>query len=371
MASTYYVDDGQNVGGGGDVGTSANPWLNTSGLQLAFDTAIAGDTVYIRGTYMLNNTGNDDRGVGAVTINVDINVGDSALGTPITYIGIEAGDSWVENGTRTKLDGGGAGGAVNCLSFDSMYDLTFRNFELDRSIGSNAVCITNHAYGIAFINCYSHDAVISGWGDSIAGLKRFYDSIFFGCQANGNAFGYTSTGRCMFIGCSAIDNSAYGFFPTSGPSAHIVCLAHDCGTAGFRLAPCQVAAFCVMDGQQYGLYGTDGPILAFGNRLTNNTTRAIYMDTAYIIDLFNYFAGNTGISVGVKLASLYKGVNTEVIGATDGYEDKVNHKFGLLLGAGELRSEVAMDDAGNNVLRFARGLPSMWLPRIGKAGGKQ
>jgi len=212
--TTYYVDP---AAGGANNGTSwTNAWTT---IQTAFDTAVAGDIVYCRGTETL-----------AAKIDVDTNTGAYNTGM-IKFIGCNA--SGTVDGTRYVLDANG--GSFHVVQSTTPAMIWLENIEAKNTaagkyhgfnLGSSAACS-----GWVFINCCANNCGENGFfGDWL----RY--SHFVRCVAYSN----TSSGFAMndnankFLFCCARDNTGIGFYVAGAYICDFIgCVAHGNGDDGF------------------------------------------------------------------------------------------------------------------------------------------
>lgn len=320
--TTYYVDIGSPGAWNGRTGqdTTGNQWLGVSGLQKAFDTAIAADVVYIKGTGDLSknytvdydaNSGNltdgeavtwhdgagvvhfvgvmaspveieltsgnapsdgdvitgstsastitAHTGVAQYTIDVNTNAGSNGSGF-IKYIGVNA--SWTVDGTRADIDVGSA--AIHGLTFTGVPDLTwFENIEV-----SNAGSLSNGWHwsatgcqGQVLINCAAHGCGNNGFNP--VGFAVFVTFIRCVAYSNDNDGFYSTATSARFVFCVARDNGRHGFSYIA--SLLSGCLAHNNTNDGIYYVT-YAASFlnCAIDGN--GLRGIS--LTAHSNPIT-------------------------------------------------------------------------------------------------------
>lgn len=257
MAGPYYVDIGSTSGWSTMDGLSSGAcWYGTSGLQNAFNTAEAGEIVYVKGTGPVNTfytvpfdansgtlsngevvTWHDGSGVvqftgamatplrmqlisgnivtdgdvmtGASSGNtvtahivvgitqISINVGGTNAAGYIRFIGVNS--SWAIDGTRFILDGNSA--TANGLIFANAADLVWlQNAEVKNLAGTtkNGFSFAATASSPVLINCCSNNNTGSGFLISNATF-----GIYFCCVAYNNAVcGFnsgTGSGRFFFL----------------------------------------------------------------------------------------------------------------------------------------------------------------------------
>lgn len=223
MATTYYVDP---LAVGGDTGADwTNAWPT---IQTAYDTAVAGDTVYCRGVETLT-----------AKINVDTNKGDTTDGV-IKFIGCNA--SGVVDGTRYIIDAnsatencieaGGVGGIASYYWHENFeyksatgFCVDWNNVDSDRCIWINCIAhngntgfYINDQTEHFFIRCGAYNNTNSGWYDV------YYGKLIF-CYAYGNGDGATNDSggdRNMIIGCVFHDNGDNDSNVTQGSHISVI-----------------------------------------------------------------------------------------------------------------------------------------------------
>lgn len=252
--ATYYVDPA--AGGNNDGSDWTNAWTN---VQSAFDTAVAADIVYCRGTQTLG-----------AKIDVDTNSGSIAAGF-IKFIGCNAGGS--VDGTRFVLDATDT--YANCI--DSITSaqkyIWIQNFELKQATGSGYSGLSGADYWV-WINCISHDNGAHGFD-----LGSTDSHFFMKCQAynNGNTGFYNMTYSNILAFCASWANSDNGYITYNG-SGNVLyaCIAHDngldVGDEGFSFYQRDTMINCIADGEKVGVFLYGDWIIMLCNRITNNGT---------------------------------------------------------------------------------------------------
>ena len=271
--ATYYVDPA--AGGNNDGSDWTNAWTN---VQNAFDAAVAGDTVYCRGTQTLG-----------AKIDVDTNSGTLAVGY-IKFIGCNAGGS--VDGTRFVLDATDT--YANCMddaAAGQIY-IWIQNFELKQATGdgfNGSVAATDYW---VWINCISHDNGGSGWE-----LSACDDFAFIKCQAYSNdSHGFSNMKSDTFFGfCASWANGDSGYY-SSYTNTYYSSIAHDNGPdaadLGFKLGTAGRMLNCIADGEKLGVYLYGDMNIILCNRITNNE---VGIDFSNEIGLcgWNLFHNNT------------------------------------------------------------------------------
>jgi hypothetical protein len=328
--TNYYVDP---AAAGANNGASwANAWTN---VQSAFDTAVAGDIVYCRGTQTVSTQ-----------IDIDTNSGTNASG-PIRFIGCNS--SGTNDGTRFVMDANGAN--IDILAPSGPNQIWIENFEVKGSGNGNGI---NTGAGVGekwfFNHCSFHDNGASGVRWDTTWRSIFFRCCFYNNTSNGV---YCSTTVNAFLFCSMHNNSANGFNAGgTAPGTIIGSLIYKntlFGVTGF--APASGSAIFLMNTVDSN--GGGGVLLDasttyatfFGNRITNHSGVGIIglnANSAYMLRAFNYFEGNTidianagiGYDIGLNgaAADLFNQSNT-----TQGYTS-------LVLGSQDynLRSDASM-----------------------------
>jgi hypothetical protein len=308
--TTYYVDP---AAGGANDGTS---WIDAwTTFQSALDTAVAGDTVRMRGTETL-----------AAKLDADTNSGTTVAGY-IKYIGCNGAGSI--DGTRFVIDANSA--AANCIDIDNQDYLWFENIEFKNATG-DGVYAHNTAVVQRFINCdfnnnggrglyinsnHSYTERCLSYSNSDVGIEYggdYHQLFFSAAYANGdNGVELSSTSEYCFV---------YG----------IVC--HDNGgTYQLQLYGDNDCIFAVIDGTGHsstGVYvGARGLLL--GTRIVNNNVGVNFGSVANWYG-WNYFHGNTTDTQndGSTLAIPYDSdtdTNEADVDADDGLNDIATHDF--------------------------------------------
>lgn len=325
--ATYYLDPDAS---GADTGASKTDAWST--LQRAIDGTggtqpAAGDTVECR-----HGTGNDEQP--GATIDWDGNSGTNSSG--IIWKGMNS--SWVDDGTKYIIDGGGHAGAL--WTFASEYHY-IKNFELNNAATDTLVLEGAVAHPMIFHNCIFHNPG-SACFDTYSGNLTFYKCHFTSAGVDG---AYRPYGH-LFIFCVFADNTGDGIdIYHAATSAFYGCVFHNNGGAGINAEAVQLLFNCVIDGNTgdgLQLTGNRSPAInnpygaAIGCRITGNAKGLDIDARAFeIIEDYNYINNNSTETEGV----LFAGDNTLQAG-TDGYNDVGNDDFNLTTSATLRRTSV-------------------------------
>jgi len=349
MGTTYYAYAA--ASGGANDGSKAGPWEGVAGLQTGLDALVAGDVLYVAGTYTLAAA-------------LDIDQASGADGTPIRVIGCAYdGGEFTVDGTKAVIDANDA--AVNCLTVEDKDWWIWENVEFCNATGSNLhVTATASALYWVFLRCDSHDAGGDGWGAT--GAKFWGYCHFIRCRAWSNdGDGFADTyGPGGFHECISIGNGQDGLVVSYGMVAD-GCIAHGNTRWGFQAQSLTAGMIvrCVSDGN-----GMDGITIAVGTavvrecRLTNNGRYGLNTNGKTVIDLNNVYLGNASAAVFGETIHEDGGAETRITAGVAGYENLAGDVFNCRLGAAGYRTEI--DLGGGNYVRFCPGLPTMILPRL-------
>lgn len=320
--ATHYVDP---AASGSNNGTSwTDAWTS---LQSAADTAVAGDTVYCRGTQTLT-----------ATISFDTNAGTTTNGF-IKFIGCNAAGN--VDGTRYVLD---ASSVSNGISRDVDY-VWFENIEV-HSAGADGWELVSCNYGV-FINCIARDNTQNGFD-----LYYHGSDVYVRCNAhsNGGDGFFNAYASVLLLMCIARDNSGDGFqMPGSRVGNVWGCISHNNGGYGYFVdgTATQALINCIADeNDNHGVYQRDCLLFGLiGCRITDNgkggTGYGIQVDNAAVCG-WNFFASNadgptnaTGILDMIPYGAT---ADTNETSGTEGYTDGAADDFNLTESA-TLRSQ--------------------------------
>ena len=309
----HYVDpaaEGEN-----DGYSWADAWTD---IQVAFDTAVAGDTVYYRGTQTLS-----------APIDVDTQAG--LAGSFIKFIGCNA--AGVNDGTRAVLDANST--AANCLKFANARSYIW--FENLRFTGATSHGV-HYNNGVAtpgnlvWVNCESDNNVGHGFN-----LYRYSTgSCFVRCYVHDNSGDglYQGSSGYVFVGGAIRDNGGHGAdltyltYPTVFADTLIQGNGADGVNAGASGQPPVALLWCTLDGQYDHAFDARSATLSlvWACRFTNNNTNqeglAALNGSANAGILYGFcgFYGNDGGPVeGTTYGLSIGGVNTNVNMAAAGY----------------------------------------------------
>jgi len=314
-----YVDP---AASGNNDGTSwTHAWTT---LQSAYDTAVAGDQVYCRGTETLSSI-----------LDIDTNSGSLAAGF-VSFIGCNA--SGIVDGTRYVVDANST--AVNVLKYANSkgYYYWHENIEFKNATSHGVNYNDENASYSVFYNCTSHNNGSYGW--LITGINN----LFVKCQSYNNNTGFylADALRCVFSGCVSYGASAGGF--TLSNSSYITlmsCISYNNGSWGFYLSgPGTSLLNSISDDNVIGVSISTDIVRLLYNRITNNTTGIDFSSETTICG-WNYLHGNTTDLANPSAwsdAGIYACYITEDDGTNtnkadtdvdDGYVDQANQDYRL------------------------------------------
>ena len=398
----YYVDIGSPGAWNGRTGLdhTGNEWLGLSGFQKAADTVTAGNTIYIKegavicttlknitydnlsGTFTVgeevrvdaSNKGivSEDTGtiltvevtagafadnntmtgqtsgatadvnvtvaVKSIGLNIDTNAGDIANGF-VKFIGVNS--SWVNDGTRCKLDGnaGAIAGCLDIIKWGAIDYLYFENIEVDDADDDGFEYTTGGDYCV-FINCWAHHCDDDGFNVGAY-------NIFIRClSTNNGGEGFKTGSNNRFIFCVAHNSGSKGFAPNGTGGVFIGCIIAENTTDGIYAYLTQTILFSTIDENSDGIkipYGKNTLIMF--NRITTQGDDGIIANAGYsCYEDWNLFYGNTGDdrddSAGAGL--IEQGGNSKTDSAGDGYTDQAGHDFNLTDSADYRREAITL-----------------------------
>lgn len=316
---THYVDP---AAAGANNGTSwTDAWTN---VQSAFDTAVAADIVYCRGTQTLG-----------AKIDVDTNSGSIVAGF-IKFIGCNAAGN--VDGTRFSLDATDTyASCLDSVTTAQTY-IWIQNFELKQATGDGYSFLSG-ADNWAWVNCISHDNGGHGW--SLVSSDRH---LFIKCQAYNNIdTGFNGMAHdCFLVFCAAWTNGGSGYISTE-PDTFYGCIAHDngpdVGDEGFQLDTGCVMVNCIADGEKVGIYLSADMAFMLCNRITNNVTGIDFSSEVGLCG-WNLFHNNTtadlanpaafGVTYAIAIPDNADTDTNEIDpDADDGYNARATDDFNL------------------------------------------
>lgn len=321
MGSTYYVDP---AAAGDNNGTSwTHAWTT---IQTAFDTAVAGDIVYCRGTEVIT-----------AQIDVDTQTGTYAAGF-IKFIGCNAAGN--RDGTRYIINANSNAihGIVSTATADAIW---LENIEVKNCGGStkNGFTIPGSSSGWVLLNCCANNCSGTGINGS-AGSRNTY----IRCVAYSNTLiGMSGGADEKYIFCSSHDNGTDGI-SDGGECVLLGCLFYDNGDDGIgNVVQTSIIINCSIDGNAdngidvQSISSPWGPMM-LGCRITNHSGAGdVGVDAVsrFLLTLGCYFEdndtdiANAGVTYNVPItgdgavSDIYDQANTNegYTDLTDGAED--------------------------------------------------
>lgn len=350
MGSTYYVDP---AAGGSNNGTSwTHAWTS---VQSAFDTAVAGDVCYCRGTQTVS-----------ATIDVDTNSGTNAAGF-IKFIGCNA--SGTVDGTRFTIQGDGANAVHLMTKTGAISMIWIENFRFTAAYtaksGFNGQGDTTQSGAWLWINC-SFD---TNAADGMTGMRYCNVSWYFRCCFHSNGgYGYNGTvygGKFYF--CSFHDNTSTGHYGGGSSQLLFGCILHGNGDDG--VSPIATyssdTVHCVIDGNTddgYIVAAGTGTVfqLIFGTRITNHSGSGdigLNCNSEPVITAYCYFEDNDGDNI--QNATLHQFIPAINLATTSNLEDLANTTEGYVstTGGSEDFSTNYVDSGDPDLRRTAITIP--------------
>jgi hypothetical protein len=389
MAGPYYVDIGTRGAWNGRTGlnTTTNCWLGLTGIQHAYNTAVAGEIVYVKGTGQYENlytvpydansgnltngeavtwsggagvvqfkgamatpvkieltsgaictdgsvvtgttSGNTitaHSGVDVTAVYIDTNSGTTAAGY-IKFIGCNS--SFVVDGTRAILDGQDY---AHGLIFAPVDLLWHENIEVKNcGYRSGFVLGSEAAVGCVFVNCSSHDNGSYGFQSN-----NNYRCTFIRCTAyNNGVHGFHSGyGENHYYFCSAYGNTQRGFNEIGSTDVLIGCIVHNNGDDGVDAQLGALLFNCVVDansddGINSSAGGNKVPLRVIGCRVTNHDGSGdigLNGGSKLLLTGWNYFQNNDGNNV--QNAEMHFAIPTENTTTSSNLEDLSNTDCG-------------------------------------------
>lgn len=299
-----YVDASLSTGNN-DGSSQANAWHS---LQEAIDdtgtyTLVAGDTCLCRHTQSPDET---------LTVPVDIDGSSGTADAFIQFIGVNS--SWVEDGTKYEISGGGVSDGVLNFSGAAVYYTLWKHFVLTNSVGNGVNFMLYGPAGHVFIDCVLSNNTGSGY----VGYRNA-NGMVLGCLAYGNGTGgFYVNGYTKTLFCCSRDNAGYGFYaPSQYRGVFYNCLAFDNSGKGYDIREAgNLLLNCVSDsnaGENISITGANTALI--GCRITNAATGAYGLDanSKMFMSMVNYYQSN---AAGNKLAATNE-VFLNMIDSTD------------------------------------------------------
>jgi len=324
--TTYYVDPA--ASGSNDGSSWTDAWTD---FQSAATNAVAGDTVYMRGSQTPS---------AAITF---ANPGDLTSGL-IKYIGVNS--SGVNDGTRFELDGGSTLSAV--ISQDGKNYLWFENIEVYGATGYGWTGTADNSHCVYINVCCNNNG---GAGFNTDKVKK---CVFILCTAYSNSsrgFGASSGNNNSFFYCVARDNSLTGFAISSAEPILIGCISYNNAQRGIEgLGDYGIAYNCVIEANgdhsdEGGIESSFGGVSVrsiIGCRITNHSTTGefgIDANSTLLLHGWNYFEDNDTNITSATYAFEIKpnGISTDQADQADtneGYVDNTAPGIDLNLASG-------------------------------------
>lgn len=296
FATTYYVDPAATGSNNGTSWTDA--WTT---IQTAFDTAVAGDIVYCRGSE-------------TTPAGIDI---DSAYSGNITtglikFIGVNS--SGTNDGTYYTINGTGSSAGVDGLRPAGPDFLYLENIRVTAFAGDGM----DNPGSTESNNWYLNHCAFDHNGEEGIETNAIRFSLIFRCTFNNNVNGMVTTGATpgsvMFS--SFHHNSGVGAYASNeNVGMYIGCLFYSNGTYGLTTASSGFVYNCSFDSNgTIGFQTTstnNSGILFIGNRVTNHSgTGDMGVNAQSRLSLygFNYFENNTGDNISNGSVALRLGV---------------------------------------------------------------
>ena len=296
---------------------------------------------------------------------LDIDQASGTAGNMIHVLGYNYnGGSPTVDGTRPIIDADSA--ADHCILVDNRWRWRWENVEFRNSNTAANVAVTNTSavFYWVFINCISRNAATQGWGRGNGSGEGFRDTFYILCQALGNGTDGYDIDESNNIYClsTAIGNGGFGM---GGISPVVIgCVSHQNTVTGIRVRWGAVVWNSVIDTNNDGFSPYNATLVA-GCRITNNTGSAYDESGASTIySLWNYLDNNGAADTVTELIESVRGSPTNLTVGEQGYRDRANDLFELVMGAAGFRTELDID--GSMSAYFNRGLPN--VPLVGPRG---
>jgi hypothetical protein len=318
--TTRYVDPA--AGGDNDGSSWINAWTS---IQSAFDTAVAGETVYCRGTQTV-----------AAQIDVDTQTGGNATGF-IKFVGCNASGN--VDGTRFTIQGDGANACDLIYKTGAMHMIWLENIRLTAAFGTKSGISSDTTGGVGwvFVNVSFDNNTSNGFTNG----RYIIAASFFRCTFYSNgAAGYSGTSNPSdFFLCSFHDNTGTGLSSGSGLGTVYGCVLHGNGDDGYAGAPGSFPTSfinCVIDGNtDDGIFissnSSNIATVIIGSRITNHSGAGdIGLNCASepVITAYCYFEDNDGDNIqNATVHQFIPAVGTET---TSNVEDQADTTEGYV-----------------------------------------
>jgi hypothetical protein len=350
MADIYIGESAQGAGTGADW---ANCKLKTAAnVQAALDALTAGDTLHC-------GWGGATGSPLTLTATLDVDTNQGTVTDPIHIIGYDWNNgSPIENQQQATIDADST--AAYCLLANNVDYFDIRNLRLinatDAGLGTAAYC-----YYWRCVNCDFDDNGGDGWGQGTGGMFAYSMAVLCGASNNGGD-GFVLGGG--FSGVLCVDSGNGGSCSLVGAGGCGVFCVFEDSYRGQYCRPCSTFIGCVFDGAtQEGAETGSRSLLSFlFNRFTHNGNWGIDNATTDMLDLWNVFYNNSPGEVNGSPIRNWLGSDTRISAASDGYRDRANKVFELLLGAEGFRREVTLP-GGDTRLWTPSGLPNVPILR--------
>ncbi len=364
--ATWHVnsDSGNDTTGNGAQG---NPYKTLYNLCVTLGVVAANDTVLCT-----NGIGNVPE---VLTAPIQVLNALPTFSAPVKIIGVNS--SWVDDGTRYKINGNSA--VVNCFANSVVNQILIEvyNLELYNATSACLAIGTTNAYW-TWVNCIFRNSA----GAGVSGATGSSLHIYYKCRFNNNAtFGIqqtsTTSGSFTLICCEFFSN-ANGIRMTYLQGFLIFgCVIRDntssgisMNTVGYGMIPIINNVF---DGNAYGVVnavtGTFSRPILLGNRFTNNTAArfAPWNGSIYLEDL--NFSLNNGADTLIGTGIIRSILNRSISSGTEGYVNRAGKNYALTRQASGISIEDAIGGLdGTTKMYWTAGLPRIEpvLPAIDK-----
>lgn len=263
--SIYWVKDTVNADNVGTVDTFADPY----GIQIAFDTAVAGDEIRIvtgANNYNSASTSWNNRDDASKTINIDTN-----SGTTTSYIKVLGyTDETTEGEVTLDFDSASVVGGDG-FTQTTVVRYLFKNIHItDCDVDGFGLTITNYLFSCRATSC---------GGVGINGLGQSGYAV--NCQGSNNATGITGLVRSAY--CEMTGNSGTGISTMGDDNVAVSCLYDDNTGDGALCDDFNTFVHCTFEDNDDGIgIDSDNTDNLFLNcAFTNNTNYGIANAAGY------------------------------------------------------------------------------------------